>query len=281
MVKPTVCRQAVGVVEAELKLSQRQACRALGVSRSSMRYRSVRPVPTKLLEELKALAGRWPRRGYRYLWMLLRRSGRRVNHKRIYRLYRAEGLAVRTKRRKRMAAAPRLVLQTATRPNERWSMDFVSDVTETGRRFRIFAVVDNFSRRCVALEVDTSFTGARLARVLRSLGAGDAHRPTLMSDNGPEFTSKAMDQWASSSRVPLHFIRPGKPVENAFIESFNGRLRDECLNTQWFADLDHARRVLSAWRDDYNNVRPHGSLDGRTPSEYERDFNQRLTQSVA
>ncbi|HYV48814.1 MAG TPA: IS3 family transposase, partial [Myxococcaceae bacterium] len=247
--KPTVCRQAVGLVQAELKLSQRQACRALGLSRSIMRYRSVRPVPTKLLEQLKALASRWPRRGYRYLWRLLRRDGHLVNHKRVYRLYQAEGLAVRTRRRKRLAATPRLVMPPPTRPNERWSMDFVSDVTESGRKLRVFAVVDDFTRRCVALEVDTSFSGGRLARILRSLGTGDALRPTLVSDNGPEFTSKAMDKWASANRVPLHVITPGKPVENAFVESFNGRLRDECLNTQWFADLEHARRVIAAWRD--------------------------------
>jgi putative transposase len=281
MVRPAVCRQAVGLVQAELKLSQRQACRALGVSRASVRYQSVRPIPTLLIEKLKALASRWPRRGYRYLWTLLRREGQCINHKRVYRLYRAEGLAVRTKRRKRMAAAPRLVLPPAARPNERWSMDFVSDVTEGGRRFRVFTVVDDFSRRAVATVVDTSFSGARLARILRELGAGDMHRPMLVSDNGPEFTSKAMDQWAFANKVQLHFIRPGKPTENAFIESFNGRLRDECLNSNWFADLDHARRVIDAWRNEYNDDRPHSSLDGRTPSEYERDFNHGLTQRVA
>ena len=246
-----------------------------------MRYQSVRPVPVELIEKLKALASRWPRRGYRYLWTLLRREGLQLNHKRVYRLYRSEGLTVRTKRRKRMAAAPRLVLPPATGPNQRWSMDFVSDATESGRRFRVFAVVDDFSRRCVALEVDTSFSGARLARVLSSLGAGDALRPMLVSDNGPEFTSNAMDKWAFAHDVKLHFIRPGKPTENAFVESFNGRLRHECLNAQWFSDLDHARRVITAWRDEYNDARPHSSLDGRTPTEYERDVNQRLTQRVA
>jgi putative transposase len=198
-------------------------------------------------------------RAYRYLWTLFRREGQPINHKRVCRLYRAEGVAVRTKRRKRMAAAPRLVLPPATRPKERWSMDFVSDVTDSGKRFRIFTIVDDFSRRAMATVVDTSFSGARLARILRELGVGDAHRPMLVSDNGPEFTTKAIDQWAFANKVQLHFIRPGKPTENAFIESFNGRLRDECLNSSWFADLDHARRVIEAWRNECNNDRPHSS----------------------
>lgn len=272
-----MCRQAVGLVQAELKLSERQACRALGVSRSSMRYQSSRPVPTALIEKLKSLAMKRPRWGYRRLWLLLKREGEQVNHKRVYRLYRAEGLSVRRKARKRMVSATRkTVLPPVTRPNERWSMDFVSDVTEGGRRFRVFAVVDDFTRRCVALEVATSFSGARLARLLRELGADDI-RPMLVSDNGPEFTSKALDQWAFTSQVPLHFIRPGKPVE-----SFNGKFRDECLNAQWFADLDEARRLIAEWRNDYNDVRPHSSLDGQTPSEYERNFNHGgLTSRVA
>lgn len=281
MVTPAVCRQAVGLVQAELKMSQRQTCRALGVSRASMRYQSVRPVPTELLARLKELASQRPRWGYRQLHRMLRRDGELVNHKRVYRLYRAEGLSVRTKRRKRMAAAPRLALAAPTRPNERWSMDFVSDVTESGRRFRIFTLVDDFTRRCVALVVDTSLSGARLARELSERGARVGLPTTLVCDNGPEFTSKAMDQWAFANKVKLHFIRPGKPTENAFIESFNGKLRNECLNATWFADLDDARRVIAAWRDDYNDVRPHSSLDGLTPSEYERAFNQGLTQRVA
>lgn len=276
MVTPAACRQAVGLVQAELKLSQRWACRALNVGRSSMRYRSVKPPPTALVEKLKALASRWPRRGYRYLHTLLRREGQRINHKRVYRVYRAEGLTVRKKqRRKRMASAPRYSLPRPTKPNELWSMDFVSDSTETGRRFRVFTLVDEFTRKCVALEVDTSLTGARLTRILRSLGA----RPTtLQCDNGPEFTSKALDQWAYANHVTLHFTRPGKPTDNCFVESFNGRFREECLNANWFADLADARRVIGNWRADYNDVRPHGSLDDRTPSEYERDYINRLTQ---
>lgn len=278
MVTPAVCRQAVGLVQAEFKVSQRFACRALGVCRATMRYRSVRPAPTALLEKLKALASQRPRWGYRQLHRLLRRSGEKVNHKRVFRLYRAEGLMVRTKRRKRMAAAPRLALPAATRPNERWSMDFVSDVTATGRRFRVFTLVDDFTRRCIAMEVDTSLPGVRIVRLLEQLGTLPQ---MLVSDNGPEFTGQAMDQWAFRREVKLHFIRPGQPTENAFIESFNGKLRNECLNATWFSDLSHARREIEAWRNDYNDVRPHSSLDGRTPSEYEWDFNHGLATRVA
>jgi putative transposase len=160
-------------------------------------------------------------------------------------------------------------------------MDFVSDITVNGRRFRVFAIVDDFTRQCVALVVDTSFSGARLARILRELGEDVGLPQMIVCDNGPEFTSKALDQWAFASKVQLHFIRPGKPVENAYCESFNGKFRDECLNAQWFIDLNDAREKIDAWRNDYNNVRPHSSLDGRTPAEYERDFNSGLTQRVA
>jgi putative transposase len=281
MVKPTACRQAVGWIQAEFKVSERKACRALGSSRTSHRYRSTRPVPAELLAKLRELAAKRPRFGYRRLHLLLRRDGMPVNHKRVYRLYRTEGLSVRTKRRRRMVASPRTVLQPATRPQQRWSMDFVSDITETGRRFRVFTLVDDFTRRCLALEVDTSFSGARIARVLGELILMHGKPEMVTCDNGPEFTSRALDQWAFASCVQLHFIRPGKPVENAYAESFNGRFRDECLNSIWFADLLHAREQIRAWLEDYNNARPHSSLDGLTPIEYEQNFNRGLTLSVA
>lgn len=282
MVTPAVCRKAVGLVQAELKLSQRQACRALGVSRTSMRYQSVRPAPTALLEKLKSLASKYPRRGYRHLHRVLRRGGERINHKRVYRLYRVEGLAVRTKQRRRLAGGPRAPLPVPTAPGERWSMDFVSDVTMGGKRFRIFTLIDDFSRRAIATVVGTSFSGGRLARLFDSLGGFHGLPSVLVCDNGPEFTSKALDIWAADRDVTLSFIQPGKPTQNAFIESFNGRLRAECLNATWFTDLDHAREIIEAWRNDYNNDRPHSSLGGLTPVEYERESSTRgLTQQVA
>ena len=270
MVKPAARRQVVGWAQAEYGISERRACAIVGSARSSHRYCSHRPGTEALVEQLKLLATKRPRFGYRRLHLLLRRQGVVVNHKRIYRLYRAEGLSVRMKRRRRLVAAPRLALPPPTRINERWSMDFVSDVTETGVRFRVLTIVDDFSRRCVALVPGRSFGQGRLARILRELGATTTLPTTIVTDNGSEFTSKATDQWAWASNVTMHFIRPGKPVENAYIESFNGKFRDECLNATWFADVDHARAEISAWRDDYNNVRPHSSLDGLTPAEYER-----------
>jgi putative transposase len=280
MVKPAARRQAVGFIQAEFKFSARRACRVVGVARSSWSYASRRPEPKALLEKLHALAAKRPRFGYRRLYTMLRRDGEVVNHKRVYRLYKAEGLSVRTKRRKRMAAAPRTVLPPATKPNERWSMDFVSDSFIDGRRFRVFTLVDDFSRRCIELFVDTSISGGRLARLFGSLGETHGLPKTMVCDNGPEFTSKALDQWAFKNGVTLHFIRPGKPVENAYAESFNGKFRDECLNASWFINLQDARQGIAAWKQDYNEVRPHSSLGDLTPIEYER-ANSGLTQRVA
>lgn len=282
MVKPSACREAVGLIQAELKLSERMACRALGVSRGSMRYKSVRPVPTKLLNRLKELAGKYPRRGYRHLYRMLRREKVVINHKRVFRLYSLEGLSVRTKRRRRLSAGPRVPLTPASGPMQRWSMDFVSDVTMNGRRFRIFTLIDDFSRKAIATLVDTSFSGARLAREFDALREVHGLPQAIVCDNGPEFTSKALDVWAHERKVELHFIQPGKPTQNAFVESFNGRIRAECLNATHFTDLENARSVIEAWRHDYNNDRPHSSLGGLTPFEYERENSTRgLTQRVA
>jgi len=281
MVKPAVYRRAVGHLQADFQVSQRRACRILGFARSSLGYHSRRKVPTALLERLRALAAKRPRFGYRRLHLLLRREGHIVNHKRIYRLYREEDLAVRRKHRKRMAAVARTVLSAPTRRNQRWSMDFVSDVTWGGRRFRIFVVVDDFTREALALLVDTSIGGARVARLLAELVAARGKPDLIVCDNGPEFTGRALDAWAYDTKVKLHFIRPGKPVENAYAESFNGKFRDECLNQHWFTHLADARKIVEEWRRDYNEERPHSSLGGATPMEYARQLNPGLTQRVA
>jgi putative transposase len=203
-----------------------------------------------------------------------------VNHKRVYRLYKQEKLSVRRRERKRMTSAARTMLPAATRPNERWAMDFVSDVTAQGRRFRILTVVDEFTRECLALVVDTSIGGAGVARELDAVAAVRGLPTTTLSDNGPEFTGKALDAWAYQRRVKLQFIRPGKPVENGYVESFNGKLRNECLNQHWFTDLLDARRLIDEWRIDFNEVRPHSSLDGMTPNEYAA-ANHGLTSEAA
>jgi putative transposase len=191
-----------------------------------------------------------------------------VNHKRTERLYREEGLALRKKRKRKGAAGARVVLPSPQRTNERWSMDFVTDNIVTGRRFRALTIVDDFSRECPAIKVDTSLGGRRVVAVLERLAETRGLPEVITIDNGPEFVSRSLDEWAYRKGVKLSFIRPGKPMENAYIESFNGRFRDECLNTNWFITLKHAREVIEEWRKDYNEVRPHSSLKGSTPKEY-------------
>jgi putative transposase len=206
--------------------------------------------------------------GYRRLMVLLRREGWAVNHKRVYRLYRQERLGVRRRKRKRMGAVERQPLALPTRQNQRWSMDFVSDALSEGGKFRSLNIVDDFSRECLAAEADTSITGARVVRVLERLRERRGLPQLLVMDNGPEFAGQALDVWAYAQGVKLHFIEPGKPVQNAFIESFNGKMRDECLNEHWFLSLGEARETIEAWRRDYNEVRPHSGLGDRTPQEF-------------
>jgi putative transposase len=220
---------------------------------------------------MRQLATDRPRAGYRTLVRLLRREGLRVNHKRVYRLYRQEGLSLRVKRRRRQAASPRQMPPPVTRPGERWAMDFVTEHTSDGHRFRILTLIDTFTRRAPAVVIERSIGGPRVVRFLDQVAAMWGYPKTITVDNGPEFISNVLDQWAHAHGVHLHFSRPGKPVDNAFIESFNGRLRDECLNTNWFYGLEHAREIIHDWLADYNERRPHSSLAGLTPAEYERE----------
>jgi putative transposase len=199
---------------------------------------------------------------------LLQRAGWHCNHKRVYRLYREERLAVRRRRRRKLAAGCRIVLPVPTRPHQRWSMDFMGDTLANGRTFRTFNLVDDGSRECLAIEVDHGLSGQRVARILDRIAAARPLPKQIVVDNGPEFTSRVLDAWAYQHRVELHFIRPGKPVDNAFIESFNGKFRDECLNEHWFVSLADAQRLIEAWRVDYNTVRPHSALDDQTPHQF-------------
>jgi len=199
---------------------------------------------------------------------MLKREGLVINHKRTERIYREEGLVLRKKRRRKGAAGSRVFMPPPKQNNERWSMDFVTDSIVTGRRFRALAIVDDYSRECPAIEVDTSLSGKRVVGVLDRLAEIRGLPQVITMDNGPEFTSRALDEWAYRKEVKLKFIRPGKPIENAYAESFIGRLRDECLNTNWFINLKHARDIIEEWRKDYNEVRPHSSLKGRSPKEY-------------
>jgi len=238
------------------------------ITRWSNRYQSRRDPQTELRVRLRDLAGTRIRYGYRRLTVMLRREGWLVNTKRVYRLYREEALQVRTKKRMKSAAQVRITLPEATFVNQRWSMDFVSERLADGRWFRILTVVDQYTRECLCMYADRSQTGQKVAEQLDRLIALRGPPASITSDNGAEFTGRAMDTWAHQAGVKLNFIRPGKPVENGYIESFNGRLRDECLNVEVFLDLAGARRKLDKWRSDYNQQRPHSALADRTPDEF-------------
>jgi putative transposase len=248
-------------------ISQRRACRFTGFARTSQRYRSRRAPRAELRARLHTLAMLRPRWGYRRLYVLRRREGHVVNRKLVQRLYREEGLAVRRRKRKRVAV-PRVPLAVPTRANARWSMDFVTDALGNGRKFRALTVVDDFTRECPVIEVDFSLPGARVVRVLDTLARTRGVPTAICCDNGPEFAGNALDQWAASSGVVLDFIERGKPVQNAYVERFNGRLRDECLNESWFVSLADARETIEAWRIDYNVTRPHSGLADQTPTAF-------------
>jgi putative transposase len=229
------------------------------------------PDDQKIRERLRELAMQRRRFGSPRLTVLLRREGYKVNHKRVERIYAEEGLQVKKRKKKRQTAALRVVIPTPEKPNMRWSMDFVSDALADGRKFRCFTVVDDFSREAPIIVADTSLPGHRVAQILDGLGgARGGLPPTIVCDNGPEFTSMALDRWAHERGVKISFIRPGKPVENAFVESFNGKFRDECLNENWFTSLKDAQEKIEIWRRDYNRNRPHSSLGNLSPEEFLR-----------
>jgi putative transposase len=271
MVGPQVKRQAVDVLREERGFGVTRACGLLMISRSLYGYRSRRPVKEGLRERICELAGEKRRYGYRRIHVLLRREGWSVNRKRTYRLYREAGLAVRRRKRKRIGLFERKPLPKPLAVNRSWSMDFVSDGLCDGRRLRCLAIVDDFSRECLVLEVDTSITGKRVVAVLERLADLRGLPLSITVDHGPEFEGQVLDAWAYQAGVRLSFIRPGKPVENAYIESFNGRFRDECLNEHWFLTMAHARRAIEAWRIEYNTERPHSSLGNLTPEEYAKN----------
>jgi putative transposase len=248
--------------------TERQACLLVGLQRSTCRYVSRRKEDPKLLARLRELAEQRPRFGYRRIHVLLQREGIAVNRKRVYRLYKAAGLAVRRRSRRKLRAVRPVPPVAVTRPNERWSMDFVHDYLADGRRIRTFNVVDAFTRECLGIEVDTSLPSARVVRVLDKLVWLFGLPASLRVDNGPEFISNALDGWADQHGVKLDFIQPGKPTQNAHVESFNGRFRDECLAQARFPTLARARGEIELWRVDYNTERPHSSLDYRTPKAF-------------
>jgi putative transposase len=270
MVSPIARREAVGWLQTR-GTSLRRACRIVGLSTATWRYqRQTSAANRAVLARLQAHAAVRARFGYRRLHILLEREGLVVNHKRVHRIYCAAGLQVRRRHRKRLTRAERIPLPIPDQRLARWSMDFTVDTLADGRGFRTLNIVDDFTRECVAIEVDRSLPGLRVARVLDRLHATVGLPASIVVDNGPEFAGRTLDAWAYARGVTLRFIRPGKPVENAYIESFNGKFRDECLNEHWFVSLADAQVTIEAWRIDYNTVRPHSSLDGDTPDHFAR-----------
>lgn len=277
MVTPAARREAVAHLVDTHAMSERRACRVIGVDRSSVRYQSMRPDDSDLRQRLRELAAERRRFGYRRLHVLLRREGVAVNRKRVQRLYREEKLQVRRRGGRKRALGVRAPLAVPDRPNARWSLDFVHDQMTDGRRFRILGVVDDCTRECLALVPDTSISGQRVARELDAIVARRGAPVAIVSDNGTELTSNAILTWSDERGIAWEYIQPGKPVQNAFAESFNGRLRDELLNQTLFRSIRHAREVLTAWRTDYNQDRPHSSLGWLTPTEYAARIEQGCT----
>jgi len=253
-------------VREEYAFSERRACGLLGMAVSSYRYRTTRsdePLHARLVE----LARSKPRFGYRRLHVLLGRSGEHVNHKRVHRVYREAGLMIRRKKRKHCVRAGQpLLVRTAA--NQEWALDFLHDAVECGRAIRVLSVVDAYTRECLVLEVDTSFASRRVTRVLDAIVAERGQPLAIRCDNGPELTSRHFLAWCVERQIELVHIQPGKPTQNARIESFHGRLREECLSVSWFQNLFDARRKIAAWRKEYNEERPHSSLGYQTPREF-------------
>jgi putative transposase len=260
-------REAVLVMQVGVELSQRRACGLMELYRGTCRYRSRRPEDGGLRVRLRELAEARRRFGYRRLQVLLQREGWQVNHKRVYRLYVEEKLSLRRKRGRKRSGV-RQPLAVAGAANQVWSVDFMTDALSSGRRFRTLNIVDDYTRECLAIEVDTSLGGGRVVRVLEELKQQRGLPRQIRSDNGPEFVSRAVDQWAYEQGLGWHTIQPGRPMENGYVESFNGRFRDECLNENWFTDLADAREKIAGWRQDYNQARPHSALAYLTPAEF-------------
>ena len=259
-------RNDVAFSRVQFGVSERRACKLLALDRSSYRYEPRPDRNAELRQELVTLARQKPRYGYRRLHALLEKRHHAASVMRMYRLYRTEGLAVRRLKRKRLTRVP--VASHLVRPNQEWALDFVSDSLGTGRGIRVLAVVDSFTRENLSLETDTSLSSRRVTRALEAVIERRGIPESIRCDNGPELTSRHFLSWCEERKIQLIHIQPGRPMQNGHVESFNGRLRDECLNANWFRTVMDARAKISAWRDEYNGERPHSSLGYRTPNEF-------------
>lgn len=274
-------RRDVTLVMTEHRLSEREACKLLEVNRSTYRYQPRPDHNESLRQALLAVARQKPRYGYRRVWIeLTMRLGWKVSVGRVHRLYRAEGLMVRRLKRKRLKSTVPLN-PLLTRPNQEWALDFVSDALSNGRALRALTMVDSFTRECPAIEVDTGISSRQVTRTLERVIDERGLPKALRCDNGPEFTSRHFIGWCAEREIELIHIQPGRPMQNGHVESFNGRLRDECLNANWFVNLAQARRQIEAWRKEYNAERRHSSLDYRTPEEFARIFSELTSRMVA
>lgn len=268
MVTPQAKREAVAYVLQTHPVSERRACHALGIARALVRYRFTRPLDTALRERLRVLAGQRRRFGYRRLAILLKREGFTSNIKKIRRIYREEQLMVKRRKGRKKATGTRQPLPKPDSINQVWSLDFMSDALACGRRFRVLGIMDQCSRECLTIAADTSMPALRVVRELDALVRRRGKPNVIVSDNGTELTSRAMLIWAAEQNIDWHYITPGRPQQNGYTESLNGKLRDECLNEHWFSDLGEARAILKHWQHDYNTVRPHSALNYLTPAEF-------------
>jgi putative transposase len=270
-------RKAVSFLIQTHSLSERRACELSQAARSTYRYMWIKTDDKLLRKRLKLLAYRRKSFGYRRLHALLKKEGFAANHKKVYRLYKEEGLSKRKKPRKRYLKRTKEPLRAAERPNQKWAMDFMSDSFGSSRKLRTLNILDVCTRECPSIEVNTSLPAAIVIRVLNRLGEDRGFPEVITVDNGPEYTSNELREWAEEHGVILEYISPGKPTENGYIESFNGKFREECLNQNWFRNLSEARLIIEEWRQDYNERRPHSSLGYKTPEEYAREVNTKRT----
>jgi putative transposase len=268
-----VKRLAATQIKAHFGLSISRACRLVALQRSSYHYKAdKKDNEMDIVKRMKELIERHKSWGYPIIHDILRREGLVKNHKRTWRIYKENNLTLKMRKRHKRASMLRLELAKPVMPNERWAMDFVQDGLWNGRKIRILTILDVFSKECLGLVVDTSINGERVTRVLDWLIITKGCPRVITTDNGPEFAGIALDRWAYNNQVRLDFIQPGKPVQNAFIESFNGKLRHECLNQHYFATIEEAKNIIEAWRLEYNSFRPHSSLNGLTPEEFTKTW---------
>ncbi len=272
MVGPVAKREAVACLRDHFQMSERRACKLMKADRQMVRYCSTRPQETALRTRLRELANERRRFGYRRLFIMLRREGEASGINRIYRLYREEGLGVRRRKGRKRAVGVRAPILVEARPNARWSLDFVHDQMANGRRFRVLNVTDDVTHECLGAIPYTSISGKRVARELTAIIERRGKPGMIVSDNGTELTSNAIFAWCKDHKIDWHYIAPGKPMQNGFVESFNGKMRDELLNETLFFSLDHARSTIAAWKEDYNTTRPHSSLAYQTPAAYAEKF---------